>query len=374
MSTQSSFIRLSRGWAYMRADGATDLWSLATGRRFRLHGEVGAVERLLVRLKRGVAVPDEIDALAEFAEISANQLRQLLARLQREGAVLQAPPLSAAPTEAARSLYDPQIEFFHMFERDGADGRVFDAQMRHRRVVVVGVGGYGSFITQLLARIGVRRIAAVDMDRVELSNLSRQVLYGRDDIGMLKAEAAGRRVCESDAEIDYEPHVLRIRRAGDLVPVVASADLVFSPFGYLRSDIGDCIMQACRATGTPLLSLGMTTLGPLWLPGRTACQECMRQQQSKIAETLRLIDAEGWMPPRGPFAPPIALMCSFAVWEAARFLSGCDEPRTLHGMFSFDPIKYVITFWPGDRFVGCSLCGDGLPGVKEEPAMIERLP
>ncbi len=63
-----------------------------------------------------------------------------------------------------------------------------------RHVVVVGAGGLGCPALQALAEAGVGRITVLDPDRVEPSNLPRQVLFGPADVGREKAEVAARRV------------------------------------------------------------------------------------------------------------------------------------------------------------------------------------
>lgn len=69
----------------------------------------------------------------------------------------------------------------------------YDA-LKGKKVLVLGAGGIGSALLPYLAGAGVGSITVVDGDRVELSNLHRQVLYTAEDIGLLKAEAAVKRL------------------------------------------------------------------------------------------------------------------------------------------------------------------------------------
>ena len=66
-------------------------------------------------------------------------------------------------------------------------------------VLVIGAGGLGSPIAMYLAAAGVGRLGVVDFDRVDLTNLQRQILHGTSDVGRPKvASAADATICMSD--------------------------------------------------------------------------------------------------------------------------------------------------------------------------------
>jgi len=76
-------------------------------------------------------------------------------------------------------------------------------------VLLVGAGGLGSPLAIYLAAAGVGRIGIVDFDRVDVSNLQRQILYTSDDIGHPKAERAAARVRAINPHVTVETHALR---------------------------------------------------------------------------------------------------------------------------------------------------------------------
>lgn len=68
------------------------------------------------------------------------------------------------------------------------------AQLKNCRVMVCGVGGVGGFVCEALARSGVGELIIVDFDRIDASNLNRQLVSTIDNIGELKVEAMKRRL------------------------------------------------------------------------------------------------------------------------------------------------------------------------------------
>lgn len=102
-----------------------------------------------------------------------------------------------------------------------------DGQLRLKRasVLVVGAGGLGSPAALYLAAAGVGRITLVDFDVVDPSNLQRQVLFGTDDIGHPKVEAAARRLRSLNPGIDVRAVNDRVT-AANVAALVADHDVV----------------------------------------------------------------------------------------------------------------------------------------------------
>lgn len=85
-------------------------------------------------------------------------------------------------------------------------------------VLVVGAGGLGCPVLQYLAAAGVGRLGIVDFDRVETENLHRQVLFGDNDVGMMKTGVAAEKVKQLNASIrvDVIPEQLSSQNALDI--------------------------------------------------------------------------------------------------------------------------------------------------------------
>src|SRR5437773_8039451 len=92
-------------------------------------------------------------------------------------------------------------------------GPAAQEKLKRGSVLVIGAGGLGCPALLYLAAAGVGRIEIVDADRVDVSNLQRQILYTSADAGVLKVEAAARRLHALNPFLEIVPHATRFSRA-----------------------------------------------------------------------------------------------------------------------------------------------------------------
>lgn len=109
-------------------------------------------------------------------------------------------------------------------------GRQGQLRLKKSRVLVVGTGGLGSPVSLYLAAAGVGTLGLVDFDRVESSNLQRQVVHGTSTLGLPKVESARRRLEDLNPGIQIHAHDCAItpdnamRLVGDYDLVVDGTD------------------------------------------------------------------------------------------------------------------------------------------------------
>jgi molybdopterin/thiamine biosynthesis adenylyltransferase/molybdopterin synthase catalytic subunit/rhodanese-related sulfurtransferase len=89
-------------------------------------------------------------------------------------------------------------------------GEVGQAKLKACKVLVIGAGGLGSVVLQCLAAAGVGTLGICDFDRVEVSNLHRQMLYRTSNLGQCKAEAAAQHLRALNPFIQIFPHVEKL--------------------------------------------------------------------------------------------------------------------------------------------------------------------
>lgn len=127
-------------------------------------------------------------------------------------------------------------------------GRKGQEKLKKSRVLVIGTGGLGAPALQYLVAAGVGEIGIVDFDKVEDSNLQRQVLFNTDDIGRPKTEVAKEKLEKLNPYVTINVHETRLTSENALeifkgYDVVADGTDNF-PTRYLVND-------ACVFTGIP---------------------------------------------------------------------------------------------------------------------------
>ncbi|MFO1106624.1 MAG: HesA/MoeB/ThiF family protein [Amaricoccus sp.] len=134
----------------------------------------------------------------------------------------------------------------------GGPGQV---RLGKAKVLLVGVGGLGSAAALYLAAAGLGALGLVDPDRVSLSNLQRQILYGTADLGLPKAERAAAALGRLNPGVLVETHPVRLG-PDNAAALVASHDLVID--GSDNFETRYCVNAACVRAGRPLLSGAMS--------------------------------------------------------------------------------------------------------------------
>ncbi len=85
-------------------------------------------------------------------------------------------------------------------------GRRGQLRLKNARVLIIGTGGLGSPVSLYLAAAGIGTLGLVDFDRVESSNLQRQVVHGTSTLGLAKVESARRRLTDLNPDIRIDAH------------------------------------------------------------------------------------------------------------------------------------------------------------------------
>lgn len=133
------------------------------------------------------------------------------------------------------------------------DGFGPEQQLRLKKAsaVIIGAGGLGCPSSAYLAAAGIGTLGIVDNDRVEASNLHRQILHGVDRIGMLKTESIKKAISVINPNVNVQTHSVRFTRE-NAVQLVENYDIVIDATDNLLTRY--IISDACVVAKKPLIS------------------------------------------------------------------------------------------------------------------------
>ncbi len=107
---------------------------------------------------------------------------------------------------------------------------VSQERLKKGRVLIAGVGGLGSFSSTCLALAGIGTLVLVDYDTVEESNLNRQILYRKEDLGKKKVHIAAKRLKELNPELRVIPVEGKIEEVN-----IPEVDLIIDGFDNFKA-------------------------------------------------------------------------------------------------------------------------------------------
>ncbi|OPX73135.1 MAG: putative adenylyltransferase [Methanoregulaceae archaeon PtaB.Bin152] len=165
-----------------------------------------------------------------------------------------------------RERYQRQMMLF------GEKGQI---ALKNSSVLVAGAGGLGSPVAYYLACAGIGHIRIVDHDKIERSNLNRQILHGEDDIGTMKVESAREKLARLNPDIMVDLRSTTIDERS-IVSLLEGVDIIVDamdnyPARYILN-------RAAISHGIPLVHgavHGFSGQATTVVPGKSACLRCL---------------------------------------------------------------------------------------------------
>jgi molybdopterin/thiamine biosynthesis adenylyltransferase len=231
-------------------------------------------------------------------------------------------------------------------------GEAGQAKLLASSVLVIGAGGLGSAALAALAASGVGRIGIVEPDRVELSNLQRQLLFETADIGRFKAQAAADRLTEINGDCKVEVFLERLT-AENARGYIEGFDLVVD--GSDNFETRFALHAACLAGEKTLVSAAITGFSAqlstfkAYLGPPHPCYCCLIPV---MPDNERSCAQEGII---GPLA---GMLGSMQALEAIKELLGIGQ--SLSGrLLIIDALTWMIRAIALPRDPHCRCCGTG---------------
>lgn len=205
-----------------------------------------------------------------------------------------------------------------LLDKIGAKGQ---EKFAEAKVAVIGLGGTGGLIAQLLTRLGVGNLIIADPDYVSLDNLHRQLLFKEEDVGKLKVEVAANFLKSINSEVKIEK-VYQQFNALNAENIVNKVDIVMDGTDNFltRFIINDICIKLNKPWVYAAAISYYGTVMPI-IPGKTACLRCLVRDLPNEEQKCSDVGVLNTVP---------SMVASLAVSVAIKILLGYEIKNELY--------------------------------------------
>jgi len=226
-------------------------------------------------------------------------------------------------SEAMREMYSRQIMIKDI-------GEVGQHKLAAASVLVVGCGGLGAPVISYLTAMGVGHLGLCDGDKVALSNLNRQLLFGMSDVGKPKALTAQKRTLALNPNLKTTTYSQFIDKK-DAEKIIPSYDLVIDCLDNFTTRF--ILNDVCLEYNKPLIHAGVGEFcGQLMtiIPGKGPCLRCLFPKGIEEKEKKLF----------GVIGPTPGIMGTLQALEAAKYFLGL--PISNDELIAYDGLRMTL--------------------------------
>ncbi len=229
------------------------------------------------------------------------------------------------------------------------------------KVLIIGAGGLGSPAAMYLAGAGVGTIGIVDADRVDLTNLQRQIMHHTEDIGAEKVASAKKRILAINPDVTVKTY-RQWAKADNIRQVIAEYDFVLDGTDNFAAKF--LVNDACFFEKTAFSHAGILRFdGQLMtvLPGQTACYRCVFRSPPPPGSIPSCSQA-------GVLGVLAGVIGSLQATEAIKYILGIGELLT-NKLLSYNALSMDFRTIQLKRNPDCPVCGADpeITELKDEP-------
>lgn len=222
-------------------------------------------------------------------------------------------------------------------------------KLRAARVLVVGAGGLGSPAALYLAASGIGTLGLIDGDRVDVSNLQRQILYTTADVGRPKAEAARERLLALNPEITVTAHAVALQ-ATNVREIFAQYEVIVD--GTDRLATRYLVNDACVLLRKPLVSAAIYRFegqAMTYVPDAGPCYRCLFPAAlDGVVANCAEAGVLGVLP---------GVLGAIQATEAIKLVLGAGTPL-VGRLLTYDALELQVQEFRFARRGDCAVCGD----------------
>lgn len=317
---------------------------------------------------------------AQLPDLPAGDLRARLDALVQSQVLRRAdnPQQPSAGDEGALAPFLALLDAF------GVSAQVATTTLRQLRIAIIGLEGHGAHLAAVLARCGVGRLILVDPYPCQPGNLALMPLVGPDAIGISRQCALKAALQAQGGATEISTGDEREITREDIAALAPACHLLVGCFDKGFSSTNHWINRASLAYGVPALyaeSRGHTGLiGPLVLPGQTACYMCFRMRSIACEEDFNTamsyeefldqqkrpaLHERGVLPSMPPYIGSV-----LAIEVLKQFL-GLGQPSLASTLLEFNALSLQTTTHPVLQKPDCPVCNEKKKWPRPHPLIPE---
>ena len=217
------------------------------------------------------------------------------------------------------------------------------------KVLIIGAGGLGSAAALFLGSSGVGQITICDDDRVDLTNLQRQIIHNTESIGERKVDSAKKTLNLINPEVTVD--TIESRVSGDhLEELVDQSSVVLDCSDNFETRHN--VNKACVKSKTPLISGASIKFdGQLVVfdsrQPNSPCYQCLFPEEKNLEETRCAV--------MGVFSPLVGIIGTAQAAEALKLISGTGQ-QSWGKLFLFDALSFEWRSIKLNKDPACPVC------------------
>jgi len=240
--------------------------------------------------------------------------------------------------------YDRHMLFFQSYNIDPLQAQQI---LSKKTVALIGMGGIGNWVSLNLIGSGFKELRLIDFDTVELSNLTRQVLFDETAIGMSKVKAAKKVLSNKNSQTKIVAFDQKVQGVSSLKKYLKKVDFIIISADR-PAQIHDWVNTVAVKMNIPYLNIGYRdtegVVGPLTVPGKTSCYQCFKEHKphKKDKELTRIQNKWDLCYQAPSFGPLNAIISSLGAIEVIKYFTKFSECESLDTELCFDPATFKL--------------------------------
>ena len=319
--------------------------------------------------------------VASLPQLSAGDLKYYLDDLVNAH-VLRLAPVPLQPASPAEQILSPMLM---MLDQQGMPAAKALEKLGKTRIAIFGLEGHGAQLAALLARTGIGTLVLVDPFQYQMANLALNPLLGQDAVGKPRQNAlrAALEAQGSIAQIQTGPESEEVTSQG-VAALAPECNLLVDCFDKGFSSIHHSINQASLTSGIPAIYSEAQShigfVGPLVLPGQTACYMCYRMRniacaddfnQAMSYEEYLIRQKSPALHQRGVFPALLPYLASLLAIEILKNQLSLVVPTLASKVLEFDAFTLQTTTHHIIRDPDCPVCGVKKKSARRQPLIAE---